>query len=74
MTLDWSFTLLEGGATRNMIAEFWKEVAERTEEGDIVEEILLQLGVFVSGKAYGYGGGRDKGTGGEGARGRELEE
>jgi len=70
--LDWSFTILEGGTRMKMIAEFWKEVAEKMEEGDIVEEILVQLGVFVCGKAYDYGGGRDKGRVCEGAR--ELEE
>ena len=53
---DWSFVILEGGDRRKIIAEFWKEVAERMEEGDIVEEILVQLGVFVSGRAYGYVG------------------
>ena len=70
--LNWSFTILEGGTRMKMIAEFWKEVAEKLEEGDIVEEILVQLGLFVSGRAYQYGGRSDKGRGGEEAR--ELEE
>ena len=49
-----------------------EEVAERMEEWDIVEEMLVQLGLFVSGRAYNYGVGSDKGREGGGAR--ELEE
>ena len=35
-----------------MIAEFWKEMGERLEEGEIGEDILVQLGVLVGGRAY----------------------
>ena len=40
-----------------------EEVAERMEEWDIVEEMLVQLGLFVSGRAYNYSGRSDKGRG-----------
>ena len=45
-----------------LIAEFWKEVTERVEEGDITEDILVQLGVLVSSRDYDVGV-----EGGEGA-------
>ena len=35
-----------------MIAEFWKEMGERLEEGEIGEDILVQLGVLMGGRAY----------------------
>ena len=38
--------------------EFWKEVTERVEEGDITEDILLQLGVLVSSMMWGWEVGR----------------
>ena len=58
--LDWSFVLLEGGERKKMISEFWKEMAERVEEGDLMEDILVQLGVFVGGHAYGCGSNTGK--------------
>ena len=58
--LDWCFVLLEGGERKKMISEFWKEVAERVEEGDMMEDILVQLGVFVGGRAYGCGSDTEK--------------
>ena len=57
--LEWSFTLLEKRERKMMIAAFWKEVGERLEEGDMGEDILVQLGVLVGGKAYGLNGGSD---------------
>ena len=50
--LEWSFTVLEKSERKKMIAEFWKEMGERLEEGDIGEDILVQLGVLVGGRAY----------------------
>ena len=38
--------------------EFWKEVTERVEEGDITEDILLQLGVLVSSMMWWWEVGR----------------
>jgi hypothetical protein len=57
--LEWSFTLLEKRDRKLMIAEFWKEMGERLEEGDMGEDILVQLGVLVGGKAYWLNGGSD---------------
>ena len=50
--LNWTFALLGKRDRRKLIAEFWKEVTERLEEGDITEDILVQLGVLVSHGAY----------------------
>ena len=57
--LVWSFTLLEKRDRKMMIAEFWKEMGERLEEGDTGENILVQLGVLVGGKAYWLNGGSE---------------
>ena len=51
--VEWSFTLLEKRDRKKLISEFWKEIGERLEEGDIGEDILVQLGVLVGGRAYG---------------------
>ena len=48
--LEWSFTVLEKGDGKRMIVEFWKEAGERLEEGDIGEDIFVQLGVLVGGR------------------------
>ena len=50
--LNWSFASLGKRDRRKLIAEFWKEVTERLEEGDITEDILVQLGVLVSSRTY----------------------
>ena len=50
--IEWCFTILEGNKRKKVIAEFWKEIGERLEEGDVSEDILSQLGVLVGGKAY----------------------
>ena len=52
--LNWSVVLLEGDDKKRMFVEFRKEVAERMEEGDMVEDIIVKLGVFIGGRAYGY--------------------
>ena len=44
--LNWSFALFGKRDRRKLIAEFWKEVTERLEEGDITKDILMQLGMF----------------------------
>ena len=61
--LEWSFTVLEKGQRKKMIGEFWKEMGERLEEGEIVEDMLVQLGVLVGGRAYtlmGHGTDSDR--------------
>ena len=53
--VEWSFTLLEGLERKKMIYEFWKEVGEGLEEGDIDEDILIELGVLVGARAFSAG-------------------
>ena len=62
--MNWSFALFGKRDRRKLIAEFWKEVTERAEEGDITEDILVQLGVLVSSRTYdvGVGGGEGQGA------------
>ena len=55
--VEWSFTLLEGLERKKMISEFWKEVGERLEEGDIDEDILIELAVLVGARAFSAGVG-----------------
>lgn len=50
--IEWCFTFLERSERERLIAEFWKEIGERLEEGDVTEDILSQLGVLIGGKAY----------------------
>ena len=53
--LNWNFALFGKRDRRKLIAEFWKEATERLEEGDITEDILVQLGVLVSSRASPVG-------------------
>ena len=50
--LKWGFTLLEKHDMKMMIVELWKEVGEKLEEGDMEEDILVQMGVLAGGKAH----------------------
>ena len=50
--IEWCFTYLEKSKREKFIAEFWKEIGERLEEGDVSEDILTQLGVMIGGNAY----------------------
>ena len=50
--LEWGFTLLEKHDMKMMIVELWKEVGEKLEEGDMEEDILVQMGVLAGGKAH----------------------
>ena len=73
--LEWSFTVLEKGQRKKMIGEFWKEMGERLEEGEIVEDMLVQLGVLVGGRAYTMmGQGTDSDRKGLGQADEEAEE
>ena len=58
--MNWSFALFGKRDRRKLIAEFWKEVTERVEEGDITEDILVQL---VSSRANDVGVGAGVGGG-----------
>jgi hypothetical protein len=59
--LNWSFGLFEKWERKKLMAEFWKEVTESLEEGDITKDILMQLGMLVLSRAYdaGVGGGEE---------------
>jgi len=50
--IDWCFTLLVQSKGKAIIAEFWKEAVERIEEGSMGERMLVQLGMFIGGRAY----------------------
>ena len=53
--IQWCFIFFEKSVRKKLIVEFWKEIGERLEEGDVTEEILIQLGVLVGEKAYRSG-------------------
>ena len=53
--LDWSFNLFEGGRREMLIGNFWKLVEERLQRQEMPENSMVELGMFISGKAYGFG-------------------
>ena len=53
--LDWSFNLFEGGRRKLLIGNFWKLVEERLQRQEMPENSMVELGMFISGKAYGFG-------------------
>ena len=50
--IQWSFIFFDKSERKRLIVDFWKEIGERLEEGNLMEEILIQLGVLVGEKVY----------------------
>ena len=46
--LDWAFKRCIFSARKKMISLFWVEISARLEDGDMQENLLVQLGVFTT--------------------------